>query len=151
MIISKSNEPMGFIDLFDYDEHNNRAGVSIVLVDTYRQKGYGKDALNLLVKYSFDKLFIHQLYCNVLEDNFASICLFESVGFTKVGIKKEWRYYKGVFKNEYLFSVSYIIFFSSKSGTYFEIISSIFIGSEAIKQDFIFNNLTLRFLILKKL
>ena len=110
LIISKANEPMGFIDLFDYDAYNKRAGVSIVLIEMYRQKGYGKDALNLLVKYSFDKLFIHQLYCNVLEDNFASICLFESVGFTKVGIKKEWRYYKGVFKNEYLFQlINYVL------------------------------------------
>ena len=110
MIISKSNEPMGFIDLFDYDEHNNRAGVSIVLVDTYRQKGYGKDALNLLVKFSFHELRIHQLYGNVLEDNLASISLFKSVGFVNVGLKKEWRYYKGLFKNEYLFQlISYIL------------------------------------------
>jgi diamine N-acetyltransferase len=109
-VIDFENTPIGFIDLFDYDAHNKRAGVSIVLIEMYRQKGYGKDALNLLVKYSFDKLFIHQLYCNVLEDNFASICLFESVGFTKVGIKKEWRYYKGVFKNEYLFQlINYVL------------------------------------------
>ena len=45
LIISKANEPMGFIDLFDYDAHNKRAGVSIVLIEMYRQKGYGKDAL----------------------------------------------------------------------------------------------------------
>ena len=110
MIISKSNEPLGFIDLFDYDEHNNRAGVSIVLVDTHRQKGYGKDALNLLVKFSFDELRIHQLYGNVLEDNLASICLFKSVGFMKVGLKKEWRCYKSVFKNEYLFQlINYVL------------------------------------------
>lgn len=110
MIISKTNEPMGFIDLFDYDAYNKRAGVSIVLVDMYRQKGYGKDALGLLVKYSFNELCIHQLYGNVLEHNLASICLFKSVGFMKVGLKKDWRYHKGVYKNEYLFQlINYVL------------------------------------------
>ena len=110
LIISKANEPMGFIDLFDYDAHNKRAGVSIVLIEMYRQKGYGKDALNLLVKFSFHELRIHQLYGNVLEDNLASISLFKSVGFVNVGLKKEWRYYKGLFKNEYLFQlINYVL------------------------------------------
>ena len=69
-----------------------------------------KDALNLLVKFSFDELRIHQLYGNVLEDNLASICLFKSVGFMKVGLKKEWRCYKSVFKNEYLFQlINYVL------------------------------------------
>ena len=105
MITSKTNEPMGFIDLFDYDAHNMRAGVSIVLIDKHRQKGYGKDALSLLVNHSFKVLCLHQLYGNILEDNSASINLFESVGFEKVGIKKEWRFYKEQYKNEYLFQL----------------------------------------------
>ena len=94
----------------DYDAYNKRAGVSIVLIDMYRQKGYGKDALGLLVKYSFNELCIHQLYGNVLEHNLASICLFKSVGFMKVGLKKDWRYHKGVYKNEYLFQlINYVL------------------------------------------
>lgn len=105
MITSKTNEPMGFIDLFDYDAHNKRAGVSIVLIDKHRQKGYGKDALSLLVNYSFNVLCLHQLYGNILEDNSASINLFKSVGFEKVGLKKEWRFYKERYKNEYLFQL----------------------------------------------
>ena len=60
MITSKTNDPLGFIDLFDYDVYNKRAGVSIVLIDKHRQKGFGKDALSLLVKYSFNDLHLHQ-------------------------------------------------------------------------------------------
>ena len=56
-----------------------------------------------LMNYSFNKLGLHQLYSNVLEDNSVSIRLFESVGFEKVGLKKKWRFYKGRYKNEYLF------------------------------------------------
>ena len=103
VITSKTNEPIGFIDLFDFDAHNKHAGVSIVLTEPHRGKGYGKDALSLLMDYSFKDLGLYQLYSNVLEDNIASIRLFESVGFQKVGLKKKWRFYKGRYKNEYLF------------------------------------------------
>ena len=103
VITSKTNEPIGFIDLFDFDAHNKHAGVSIVLTEPHRGKGYGKDALSLLMDYSFKDLGLFQLYSNVLEDNIASIRLFESVGFEKVGLKKKWRFYKGRYKNEYLF------------------------------------------------
>lgn len=103
VITSKTNEPFGFIDLFDYDSHNKHAGVSIVITKANRGKGYGKDALSLLMNYSFKNLGLQQLYSNVLEGNSASIRLFESLGFEKVGLKKKWRFYKGRYKNEYLF------------------------------------------------
>ena len=103
VITSISNESIGFIDLFDVDSQNNRAGVSIVLTDAHRKMGFGKDALKVLMDYSFKNLKLHQLYSNVLEDNTASIRLFESVGFENVGFKKEWRYFNGCYKNEYLF------------------------------------------------
>jgi len=103
VITSKINEPLGFIDLFDFDSYNKHAGVSIVLTEAHRGKGYGKDALSVLMNYSFNDLGLHQLYSNVLEDNSVSIRLFESVGFEKVGLKKKWRFFKGRYKNEYLF------------------------------------------------
>ena len=45
---------------------------------------------------------LHQLYSNILEENTASLRLFESVGFQNVGQKKEWRFFNGSYKNEYL-------------------------------------------------
>jgi len=103
VITSKANEPLGFIDLFDFDSLNKHAGVSIVITEPHRRNGYGKDALTALMNYSFNNLGLQQLYSNVLEDNNASIRLFESLGFEKVGLKKKWRYFKGRYKNEYLF------------------------------------------------
>ena len=98
-----SFETIGLIDLFDFDAQNNRAGVSIVITAAHRNKGFGKDALKVLMEHSFKTLALHQLYSNILEENTASLRLFESVGFEKVGLKKKWRFYKGRYKNEYLF------------------------------------------------
>lgn len=105
VITSKTNEPIGFIDLFELDSENKRAGVSIVILNSHRRNGFGKEALSLLIQYSFNTLGLHQVYSNVLEDNNASICLFESVGFEKIGLKNDWRLYEGRYKNEYLFQL----------------------------------------------
>ena len=94
---------LGMIDLFDFDFKNKRAGVGVLIKNTEdRQKGYGKEALQLLVNYSFNRLHLHQLYCNISEDNTQSLKLFENAGFNKVGLKKDWNFSDGKFKNEFL-------------------------------------------------
>ncbi|WP_338358715.1 GNAT family protein [Yeosuana marina] len=98
--------PLGMIDLFDFDFKNGRAGVGILVKESKdRQLGYGREALKLLIDYSFTHLALHQLYCNISEDNAASIKLFESQGFIKIGLKKDWNYSDGDFKNEYLYQL----------------------------------------------
>jgi diamine N-acetyltransferase len=107
LVISSYNDvALGMIDLFDFDFKNRRAGVGILVKEPEdRLKGYGKEALKLLIDYSFKQLDLHQLYCNISEGNDASIKLFSKQGFKKVGLKKEWNYVNGFFKNEYLFQL----------------------------------------------
>lgn len=107
LIISNyENKPLGMIDLFDFDFKNRRAGVGILIRQAAdRKRGYGKEALQQLIRYSFLHLNLHQLYCNILEDNEASIRLFAAQGFEKVGLKKDWVYTNKTYKNEYLFQL----------------------------------------------
>ncbi len=106
VISNYCDKPIGMIDLFDFDFKNSRAGVGILVRDIIdRQLGYGSEALQLLINYSFTHLGLHQLYCNISEENQASIKLFTSQGFQKIGLKKDWNYVNGDFKNEYLFQL----------------------------------------------
>ncbi len=69
--------PIGCIDLFDFEPFHNRAGIGILIADSeYRGKSYASEALDLLIKYSFEILNLHQLYCNITVDNEASLKLF---------------------------------------------------------------------------
>ena len=103
VICNHSDESIGMIDLFDFDFKNKRAGVGILVKDFFqRQKGYGKEALHLLTNYAKNRLNLHQLYCNIIENNTASLKLFQSEHFKIVGLKKDWSYEEGQFKNEYL-------------------------------------------------
>ena len=96
-----SNEPIGFIDFFDFDPKHNRAGVGVLISsDKEKQKGYASEALQLLCDYAFTYLDMHQVFANIPEDNLASIKLFEKKGFIKSGTKVDWIYSQGTYKNE---------------------------------------------------
>ncbi len=103
-ICRKDHECIGLIDLFDFDPKHRRAGIGIVISNPDdRNKGLGAEALSLLCSYAFSTLDLHQLYANILEENKASIHLFEKLGFERIGIKKEWIRTSTGFKNEIMF------------------------------------------------
>lgn len=106
VISNYKDKPLGMIDIFDFDFKNSRAGIGILIKETKdRNKGYGSEALKLLTNYCFQHLQLHQLYCNILEENEGSVKLFKQQGFKKVGLKKDWNFVAGVYKNEYLFQL----------------------------------------------
>ena len=91
---------IGTIDLFDFDPHNSRAGVGILIDGKERGKGYAKSALATLIDYSFNTLQIHQLYCNINSKNKRSLGLFQNAGFQIVGVKKEWLRIENAYEDE---------------------------------------------------
>jgi len=94
MIDKKGHPPaetIGTIDLFDFDSFHKRAGIGILIAEEKdRQQGYASDALDVLIKYCFTILQLHQLFCNISCDNTTSKNLFEKKGFKLIGIKKDW-------------------------------------------------------------
>ena len=106
VISSYKDEPLGMIDIFDFDFKNNRAGIGILIKETKdRKQGFASESLKLLIDYCFNHLYLHQLYCNISEVNEASINLFSKQGFNKIGLKEDWNLDKGTYKNEYLFQL----------------------------------------------
>lgn len=94
---------IGIIDLFDFDAFHHRAGVGILIGKTTdRRKGYANKALQMLIKYCFELLGIHQLFCNIGADNNASLNLFKKQGFKIIGLKKEWIRRNNSYVDEYL-------------------------------------------------
>lgn len=89
--IKDSGKTIGAIDLFDFDPINLRAGIGILIADeSSRRKGYAKMALEAIIDYGYNRLRLHQMYCNILDKNTASLKLFQSLGFKISGNKKEW-------------------------------------------------------------
>ncbi|HEY4650041.1 MAG TPA: GNAT family N-acetyltransferase, partial [Pontibacter sp.] len=83
-------QPVGAIDLYDFDPLHRRAGIGIVITAEYRGNGHASDALELLLNYCRDTLRLHQVYCSITATNLASIHLFTKSGFKQVGVRKDW-------------------------------------------------------------
>lgn len=103
-ICNLDEKVIGLIDLFDFDPKNLRMGLGIVVRDEInRNRGIGSEAIELLSDYVFSILGLRQIYVNVLEENKASVHLFTKLGFKEVGVKRDWIYSGGEFKNEILY------------------------------------------------
>lgn len=94
---------IGTIDIFDFDPYHKRAGLGILIAnENYRGKGYASMSLTILIDYCFKKLLLHQLYCNILENNLESLQLFKNLGFREIGIKKDWIKLNDGYLSEYM-------------------------------------------------
>lgn len=107
LVIEEKNSllPVGLIDIFDYNPQHKRAGIGIVIHEDYQKKGYASEALKIVVNYSFLDLHLHQLYANITSDNKKSLSLFKKHDFIEAGIKRDWIFTKGNFKDEILFQL----------------------------------------------
>ncbi|MDA3911553.1 MAG: GNAT family N-acetyltransferase [Bacteroidales bacterium] len=101
----KEKKAIGFVDLFDLDLFHQRAGIGILIEESFRGKDYGKAAIQEIINYGFLHLGLHQLYSNISEDNDASIQLFKSLGFEQCGLKKAWNRTSNGFKDELMFQL----------------------------------------------
>lgn len=101
----KTKKTVGMIDLFDFNPQHKRAGIGILIHPDYQQNGFASEALQLLIKYCFTHIQLHQLYANITADNKNSIHLFTKHNFNEIGVKKDWILSNNIYKDEILFQL----------------------------------------------
>jgi diamine N-acetyltransferase len=92
LMVSKNDtsEPIGMVDLFEFEPQHQRAGLGIFIAEASRKNGCAFECIELVKQYAFSVLFLKQLFVHVNASNAASIALFEKAGFEKNGLKKSW-------------------------------------------------------------
>jgi diamine N-acetyltransferase len=90
VICAADHAPIGALDLFDFEPMHRRAGMGIVIQESYRKQYYASTALNLFLMYCRQHLLLHQVYCTISATNQASLKLFRKAGFIKVGKRQQW-------------------------------------------------------------
>jgi len=103
VVYSKVVSRIGLIDLYDFSPENKRLALGIIIDEKYRNIGVAKNALSLIEKWIKSRLDIHQIYVNIGEENLISIKLFKSLGYNKIGLKKDWNFYNNKFNSEFTF------------------------------------------------
>ncbi len=105
VVCKTDNTAVGLLDIFEFDPFHKRAGLGILIADSFRQQGLAKAALKQALIYGFKHLDLNQFFCHILEDNQASVLLFESLGFEKTGTKKAWIKHGNHYKNEAIYQL----------------------------------------------
>lgn len=91
VIETPSGQPVGTVELFDFEPYHQRAGLGVVIfAESDRRKGYATEALTVFLDFIHEQLGLVQVYVNVAADNPASLVLFEKLDFSVIGIKKQW-------------------------------------------------------------
>lgn len=101
IIENSTGKVCGAVDLFDFDPHNRRVGIGILVEENSRQKGIGTQALELTIEYARNTLNLHQLYCSIDQDNERSLKLFRKVGFEITGNRKHWTLKANTWSDEF--------------------------------------------------
>lgn len=98
------SQTVGCVDLFDFDTHNLKVGIGILVDEEFSNNGFATQAINLTCEYIFNLLHLHQVYCHIASNNYASIKVFEKSGFKKKGILTDWLLIENRFTDTYIYS-----------------------------------------------
>lgn len=89
--INNSSEIIGIAGFDDIIAENGVATLFIGIGSKeQRGRGYGKEALNLLLRYGFEDMNLHRIQLNVLEFNISAIKIYEGAGFKMEGTFREF-------------------------------------------------------------
>ena len=83
--IEAEGELVGDCSLHDVDRHNRTTEVGIALGKPHWAKGYGQEALRLLVDYAFKHHNMHRVGLEVLADDERAVSCYRKVGFVEEG------------------------------------------------------------------
>lgn len=79
--------------------------IEYALISSERKKGYGTEAIKIIVDYLFLSKNIVRVQAETLAENSASQRALEKAGFTKEAIKRKSSFVMGVWRNDVLYSI----------------------------------------------
>lgn len=98
IVLRGCNKHIGNIKLGSINWIHRYGEIGIIVGEKkYWGKGYGTEAISLMIKYAFNVLNLHKVFAGIYSPNKASIRAFENAGFVVEGVKKEQCFFNGVY------------------------------------------------------
>lgn len=104
--LNKGNKHIGNVSLYSIDLINRNAGLSVFIADqNNRHKGYGTEALKLLLDYAFNHINLIRVYLKTSADYTGAVKMYQSLGFKKEGIMRCHEFRNGEYINKIIFGL----------------------------------------------
>jgi RimJ/RimL family protein N-acetyltransferase len=96
IVDSKNDELLGGCGLLNPDHINRNAEVGIFIGEkSYWNKGYGEEAMRLLLDYAFNILDLNNIMLNVYAYNTRAIRCYRKIGFKEIGRRRQAKRIQG--------------------------------------------------------
>ncbi len=100
----EDDEPVGEVVLNEISNRN--ANIRIALFDTqYFNKGYGTEAMQLMLNFGFGNLQLHRIELGVYNHNERGIHVYKKLGFKKEGVLRDYLFYNHRYYDLILMSI----------------------------------------------
>jgi RimJ/RimL family protein N-acetyltransferase len=103
--LRETDEVIGDIALQSIDSYNRNANIRIAVMQQYQGKGYGSEAMKLMLDYGFGIVNLHRIELNVFSYNERAIHVYEKLGFKKEGVQREALYYDHAYHDSIIMSI----------------------------------------------
>ncbi|MDX1745659.1 MAG: GNAT family protein, partial [Halobacteriales archaeon] len=105
LIVFDEGVRVGMVELNPIDRETGVAELAFWIHPDHREHGYGREAIAVLLEYTFDELRVHKVTANAFASNEASRNLLTSLGFTEEGIGREDTYMDGVYADTHYYGI----------------------------------------------
>ena len=104
--LQENDQAIGEVVLNNIDFFNRSANIRIGLFDPqYFSKGYGSEALLLMLGHGFNSLNLHRIELGVYDFNPRAIHVYEKLGFKKEGVLRDYLFSGGEYHDQILMSI----------------------------------------------
>jgi len=94
-VAAVDEETVGAVTFPTVDESDGVADLAYWVLPEHQGKGYGREAISLLLSYGFEELRLHRVRADCLATNDVSRGVLESLGFTQEGRFREASFRRG--------------------------------------------------------
>ena len=106
VITEKGWKPIGNLGLMHVSNIDRDAELGIFIGEkTEWNKGYGRKAIQLLLRYAFMTLNLNRIYLRVFENNLRGINSYRAIGFVEEGRMRQAKFSEGAYLDILLMSV----------------------------------------------
>lgn len=88
---------IGEVSLKNIKWLNRKAEISVMISKEHQHQGFGREAVQRIIDFSFNTLNFFRLEAQINHDNAHSIKMFECLGFVKEGVLRSAKYIDGVY------------------------------------------------------
>ncbi|MCM8555969.1 GNAT family N-acetyltransferase [Streptomyces sp. STCH 565 A] len=100
-----TGEVVGEVVLYDVDRSSHNCTFRTLIGPSGRGRGLGTEATRLIVGYGFERLGLHRIQLDVYTDNHRARRVYEKVGFTTEGVRREVQLREGTWRDELVMSI----------------------------------------------